>query len=147
MSGDKRLPCPGSPALHQSSESLLSCTLGGLLWFVLIHRNCPPVPIPSCQCGPGKGSANTGHSEVTLCHPHRPGGSRASACLHPFFRFLPSHVCLQQWYCGLSRQRPHCHPCQPARDHDRDVSTGQGRCWDIPSASSSRLWLPQKELE
>ena len=74
-----------------------------------------------------EGPAYTGHPEVTAHCLHRPGRGRPRALLHPLLRLLPGHVQLQQWHCGLSWQRPHRHPCQPARDHDGDVSTGQDR--------------------
>lgn len=81
-------------------------------------------------------------------HPRfcRPGRSGARAHLHPVLRLLPGHVHLQQWHCGLSWKRPHCHPGQPARDHDGDVSTGQGRCWGT-ALWQAWLWRASEELE
>lgn len=88
---------------------------------------CPLSPPISVQLGT---EVLTWDTQVTACCFRRPGGGWARALLHPLLGLLPSHVHLQQWHRGLSWQRPHRHPRQPARDHDGDVSTGWGRCWD-----------------
>lgn len=56
------------------------------------------------------------------CFPGRTNGLSTCPALQLVLWLLPSHVHLQQRHCGLSGQGADGHPCQPARDHDRDVS-------------------------
>lgn len=64
------------------------------------------------------------------CFLGRTNGLGTCPALQLVLWLLPSHVHLQQRHRGLSGQGSDSHPCQPARDHDRNVSTAQHcPCW------------------
>lgn len=72
------------------------------------------------------------------CFPGRTNGPGTCPALQLVLWLLPGHVHLQQRHCGLSGQGADGHPCQPARDHDGDVSTApHHHCWAL---GGSRQW-------